>query len=387
MGGTAIVIGAGIGGLCAAIGLREAGWEVRVLERAERMGSVGAGIGLWPNALHALDELGVGERIRPLVPPPGTGTMRDRRGRVLVHWDNRELHTALGKPLAGVHRADLLEALLGALPEGTVHTGIEVTGVTANGTVRSAGGEAEADLVIGADGVRSVVRNALWPAHPGPVHGGSTAFRAVLDDVPDGVVSTVVGAGTEFGTLPLAGDRLYWYASMRAAPGVTREDPKAFLLKHFDGWPPGTRDLIDRTPSDRVLHNDLAHLRTPLASYATGKVVLLGDAAHAMLPFLGQGGCLAIEDATVLASLLSRHPVPEALARYDAERRPRTQKLVRLARRAGQASLVANPVAVAARNQLVRLLPSRGHVRRLSVPARWRPPAIVSPSPDRPRRR
>ncbi|GAA1985630.1 FAD-dependent monooxygenase [Amycolatopsis minnesotensis] len=387
MGTKAIVIGAGIGGLCTAIGLREAGWEVRVLERAERLGSVGAGIGLWPNALHALDELGAGERITPLLPPPGSGTLRDRRGRVLVHWDNRELLGALGKPLAGVHRADLLGAVLSALPEGTVHTGIEVTGVTGDGTVRWTGGEAEADLVIGADGVHSAVRKALWPAHPGPVHGGSTAFRAVLDAVPGGGVSTVVGPGTEFGTLPLAGDRLYWYASLRAAADITYEDPKAFLLKRFDGWPPDVLDLIGRTPPERILHNDLVHLRTPLASYATGKVALIGDAAHAMLPFLAQGGCQAIEDATVLASLLSRRPVPEALARYDAERRPRTQELVRLSTRAGQAVLLANPLAVAARNQLIRLMPSRGHTRRLSVPARWRPPAIVTPSPDRPRRR
>uniref|UniRef100_UPI00037861E1 FAD-dependent oxidoreductase n=1 Tax=Saccharomonospora halophila TaxID=129922 RepID=UPI00037861E1 len=162
----AIVVGGGIGGLSAAVGLRQAGWRVTVAERAPELTEVGAGITLWPNALRALDELGVGEALRPLLAPQASGGLRDPHGRAITRIDGAEFGRRLGRPLVGLHRARLVEILRAALPDDALRTGTEVVAVTTDGEVSYRDGDtARADLVVGADGLGSRVRAALWPGH------------------------------------------------------------------------------------------------------------------------------------------------------------------------------------------------------------------------------
>ncbi|GLY44186.1 FAD-dependent oxidoreductase [Amycolatopsis sp. NBRC 101858] len=379
----AVVVGGGIGGLGAAIGLHRAGWTVTVLERAEEFGDVGAGISLWPNALRCLDELGVdlGEHLAA----QDKGGLRDRRGRWVARWDADGFRRRHGRPLAGIHRADLIAGLLDALPADLLRTGTEVTEVTENGVVRFAGGEIRADLVVAADGIHSPIRRALFPHHPGPVYSGSSAFRGIARPAAIPGLSTTFAPGTEVGVLPLTGGDVYWFASSVTEPGARPADLKAYLKEHFGDWHDPIPALIDATPPEALLYHDLHHLAAPLETYVRGRVAFLGDAAHAMPPFLGQGGCQALEDAVVLAHSVSTvDDVDAALAAYDAQRRPRSQRVARASVRAGKAGpQLTSPVLTALRMSLLRLVPTKLTARAGASINGWRPPRLPRPVPPR----
>jgi 2-polyprenyl-6-methoxyphenol hydroxylase-like FAD-dependent oxidoreductase len=374
----AIVVGGGIGGLGAAAGLHRVGWTVTVLEQAKEFGDVGAGISLWPNALRCLDELGVdlGDRLAT----QAEGGFRDRRGRRVTRYDTAAFERVHGRPLGAIHRRDLIAALRDAVPAGSLRTGAEVTEVTEDGRVRFTGGELQADLVVAADGIRSPIRHALFPDHPEPVYSGSTAFRGVTK-LPGTRLSTSFDRGTEVGVLPLTGDDVYWWVAYVTEPGGGPID----LETAFGDWHDPIPALLGATPPETVLHHDLYHLGTPLETYAKGRIALLGDAAHAMPPFLGQGGCQALEDAVVLAHAVSTEDTVEAALRsYDERRRPRSQRVARESVRMGKLGpQLTNPVAVELRTALLRALPAQATARVGKNITGWRPPRLPRPVPPR----
>ncbi|WP_410635429.1 FAD-dependent monooxygenase [Amycolatopsis sp. cmx-4-83] len=371
----AVVVGGGIGGLAAAAGLHRVGWRVTVLERAPEFGDVGAGISLWSNALRCLDELGVdlGERLAP----QRDGGFRDRRGRRLTRWDSAAFERLHGRPLGAIHRRDLIKALKDAVPAGSLRTGTEVTEVREDGLVRFDGGEIKADLVVAADGIRSRVRHALFPHHPEPVYVGSAAFRGIAK-LPHTRLSTSFDRGTEVGVLPLTGDDVYWWICYVTEPGRHPGKPD------FGDWHDPIPALIDATPPEALLHHDLHHLGTPLPTYVRGRIALLGDAAHAMPPFLGQGGCQALEDAVVLAHAMSTTDVLKGLKTYDEERRPRSQKVAKESVRMGKLGpQLTHPIATKLRTAAARLLPAKAAVRIGAGITGWRPPRLPRPAPPR----
>jgi 2-polyprenyl-6-methoxyphenol hydroxylase-like FAD-dependent oxidoreductase len=372
----AVVVGGGIGGLAAAAGLHAVGWEVTVLERAAEFGDVGAGISLWPNAQRCLDVLGVEAHLEE----QRDGGLRDKAGRRITGWDAAAFRRHHGLSLAAIHRRDLIDALVKAVPKDALRTGAEVTEVREDGFVRFTGGELRADLVVAADGIRSRLR----PSPQEPVYSGSTAFRGVAHR-PGTPLSTSWDRGTEIGVLPLAGGDVYWWISYVAEPGVRPPDVKAYLKQHFGDWHDPIPALIDATPPEAVLHHDLYHLGTPLETYVRGRIALLGDAAHAMPPFLGQGGCQALEDAVVLAHAVSTEDtVEKALDSYDRERRPRSQKVAHGSVRAGKIGpQLTNPAAVALRKALLRLIPAKATARIGAGISGWRPPRLPRPAPPR----
>ena len=361
----AVIAGGGIGGLACALALARRGWEIEVLERAAVFTEVGAGLSLWPNGLRALDALGVGEQVRVRALLAGQAGIREASGRWLSRTDAAVLERRFG-PVAMIHRADLLAVLHAAVPEGSLHHGVRVRQVSSDGTVAHSAGESRADLIVGADGMRSVVRASIWPDTSPPRYAGYTAWRMVTPPVQVDGSSESWGAGERFGYAPLPDGRIYCFAVANAPEGTPSEGITG-LRNRFSGWHSPIPALLDAAGQNAVLHDDLYEL-PPLKAYATDRVVLVGDAAHAMTPNLGQGACQALEDAVVLAACLHGHG---GLAGYDRLRRRRTQMIARRAHRIGVAAQWQSPVAVSLRNTALRLLPSASFIRSVAPVLDW----------------
>ncbi|MFB7358614.1 FAD-dependent monooxygenase [Streptomyces gardneri] len=384
-GGNAVVVGGGIGGLAVAIGLRRIGWEVTVVERAPALDDAGAGISLHANGIRALDALGVGDAVREAARPQYTGGTRVPGGGWLSRMDGAALERTLGTPIVGIPRSVLHRLLRVALPSECLVTGAEVTAVdrTDPHRVRVAVGDTvrDADLVVAADGVRSMIRARMFPGHPGPAYSGSTVLRAITDG-PVGLATDFEltwGQGAEFGHIAFADGRAEWHAVFGSPSGVRYPDPLATLRDRFADWHDPIPALLDATRPGAVLHHDIHELVAPLPSFVAGRVALLGDAAHAMTPNLGQGACQALEDAaTLAASLVTAPDVGTALAAYDAERRPRSQAVARAARQAGRmGQQLTHPLAVSVRNTVLRLAPSRVTLGAILRHADWTPPSLA----------
>ena len=359
----ATIVGAGIGGLTAALALRQAGIEVEVYERASELREVGAGISLWANAIRALEKLGLGEELRAhSVAYSRTAILRP---------DGRVIQESVPTPaLLVLHRADLLR-ILGRPLGNVVRLGEPCVGIEMHVDSVSArfesGLDVSSDVLIGADGIHSVIGAQLHPSEP-VRYSGYTAWRAVAQfEAASWGVTETWGCGRRFGIVPMSGSLVYWFATKNAPQGEA--DPagavKQNLLELFQGWHEPIQAIIQATEQSAILRNDILD-RDPLKSWGSGCVTLLGDAAHPMTPNFGQGGCQAIEDALVLARILTRPKnVAEALRNYEWERIARTSPIVLGSRRAGALAQLQNPLACRIRDFLVGKIPSAVVLRQL----------------------
>jgi 2-polyprenyl-6-methoxyphenol hydroxylase-like FAD-dependent oxidoreductase len=270
-----------------------------------------------------------------------------------------------------------LQAVLrDALGPDALHLGAACTGFTQDDSGVTAqfadGRTARGDLLIGADGLHSVVRAQLHGGQP-PTYVGYTAWRAVIPfDHARLTPGESSGYGPRFGQVPISGGRVYWFATQNTPAGQRSPDgEQAALRRIFANWHAPIPDLIRATPEALILRNDI-YDRPPLRAWGQGRVTLLGDAAHPMTPNLGQGGCQALEDAVVLAACLCAAPaVPAALRAYEARRIPRTSAIVRQSRQAGQIGQWANPLAVRVREWLFRVAGPRFQPRMLDPILRY----------------
>lgn len=397
-GRTAVVVGGGIGGLATAVGLHRIGWRVRVLERAPDFTEVGAGLSLWPNGLRALDWLGLAGRVRAVGAVEATGGVRDRAGRWLIRTANAEIERRHGWPLLVVHRAELVGTLVAALPAESLRPGHEVRRVRTAGrtaVVEHRDGLLRADLVVGADGLRSVVRRQGWPDAAAPGPAGYVTWRMITEPLADPPGDGVVfwGRGERIGFTALPGDRCYVFAAAhgprRGEPGVSRDpvaagEPgagagvpgggeHAAVRRRFGAWPDPIPALLAAVPPDRVLRHDGYHL-PPLPTYVRGRVALVGDAAHVMDPILGQGACQALEDAVELTGRLATSgDVDAALAGYDRRRRPRTQAIVRRSARVGTLAGWSWPPGARVRDLALGAVPAVMLLRAMGPTLGWTP--------------
>jgi 2-polyprenyl-6-methoxyphenol hydroxylase-like FAD-dependent oxidoreductase len=379
------IIGGGICGLSTAIALEDRGFEPTVYESTETYRPVGAGILLQTNALSILDELGIAETVGDHGAEIDAVPFRSPDGSRLLQFDLAFERERFGHGFVAIHRATFQELLLAEL-DSSVQTGMECVSVSdpESPTVRFADGSTcSPDCVVGADGIGSTVRRGIQPtAEVRPFD--CVAYRGVAPptDVDQPARADpgfeVWGQGSFVGCSPLGDGRVYWYvtAAEPLAPDGTATDSKEALSQRFGTYPAPIPQLIASTPAEDVIVTPLADL-APLEGWSQGAVTLAGDAAHAMLPFAGQGAAQGIEDAGVLAATLDAHDRPEtALAAYEQCRKSRAERSVDDSRRLGWLATRESTVGCRLRNLAARLVPERLS-RRVRVdratPSRYTP--------------
>ncbi|MBY8975237.1 FAD-dependent monooxygenase [Rhodobacteraceae bacterium NNCM2] len=365
--GTALVIGAGIGGTGCALGLARAGWKVRLVERAPEVSEVGAGIQVSPNGVKALEALGLADKVKAAAVMPQAAVMRDGLSgfEILRLPLGAAAEERWGAPYLHLHRADLLDILLrGAVEAGVeLRTGHEATGFTlppSNGATFADGTTEEADLVVVASGVRGGL------VEENPEFGGQVAWRALVEaeKLPPGLIpreATVwAGPRRHLVTYQLRGGSLINIIAVQerrawVAEGWAQRGKEFDLRVAFKGWHEDITQLLEAV--DECYLWGLFERQVPEA-LNNGSRVTIGDAAHPMLPFMAQGATMALEDVVVLCRCLESRPVPEALAAFSSIRRPRVVKVqetsrenAKLFHRAGgvERMLVQGPIAIASR--------------------------------------
>jgi salicylate hydroxylase len=367
------IIGGGIGGLTAANALSRKGIEVAVYEAAAELKEIGAGVALHPNAMRVLRAIGVEDAVRAVAGQSQWQYSRAWTGRVISKSHQSRQAASLGIAGATVHRADMLDALAQALPAGMVRLGKRCTGVRAGGDGIPAaafadGTEAEADVIIGADGIHSAVRTALF-GPDAPRFTGKICYRSVIPAEKVAGKPFDTGFGQWLGphgtivVYPMRGTELinvvchYDDDGYRHESWVTECDG-AEVLDRYSGWNPA---LLRLFAAGDTWYKWALYDRDPIPAWTRGRVTLLGDAAHPMLPYLGQGACQALEDGAVLAMALAAEGSDPArgLARYEATRRPRASRVVLTARERGLSNhlpsrwaALRRDVAIAVRKRL-----------------------------------
>lgn len=368
----AIISGAGIGGLTAAIALSQRGWDVVVYEQYAKNTVAGAGISLWPNAIAALDTIGLGQIIRRHGVPSQDGGIHLPDGRALVMANSADFVAQYGNPTVLIHRAELHTMLCQAL-DVPVQYGQTVVGYEQDGTsvviTSDSGHTAEGDVFIVADGINSHIRQQWFP-HIRPRYVGYTAWRGVCTYDHHLVAShwgETLGVGIRFGITPLIDNHIYWFATRtqpvgNLTPTAQRQD---YLLSLFEHWNGPIGEIIRATDADRILQHDIFEL-PPLPHWIEGRVALLGDAAHAMSPNLGQGGCQAIEDAITLSVALTHlDTVPAALQAYQHTRKHYVEQIARSSYQVGQLLTLNKPWLCKIRNVVLANTPLSVSQKRL----------------------
>ena len=358
------MIGGGIGGLAAASALQRAGMRVIVFEQNHELREVGAGLTLWANAVQVLQELGLASEIAAVSVPLTHFECWSWRGKRLGSIPLDSIEKAMSAPNIGIHRADLLRLLAGTLAPGTVLLDAHCVGFTQEeGGVTShtaSGQHHHADVLVGADGLHSVIRAQLLGQRP-PRYSGYTCWRGVAPfedaQVSPGISSETWGRGRRFGMLPIGNGRVAWYAT-RNCPAGEQERPgerKSLLHRLFHSWRAPIEQLIEETSEAAILRNDIFD-RRPVRHWGSGRVTLLGDAAHPPTPNLGQGACQALEDALILARCLgnARESVV-ALRAYEASRMKRGAGIIEQSYRFGRIGQWENPLLCSLRDALTPL--------------------------------
>lgn len=354
---TAIVIGAGIAGLATAVSLSDRGWNVTVLERDAALDPAGAGLALAPNGTRALASLGLPDLIERASSRPMTAAIRKPSGKPMVEHTNDEFRARYGAPLVSVLRIELLEAEYGRLDPGVVRFNSRVTGM-ADGAVEVEGAEPlRADLIVGADGIYSQTRRFVSESD-GPRPSGLVAFRGITSfdrDVPFG---EWWAPGIVTGLIPLHDGTIYWYAGVRG-------DRNTKLDHQLDRFAPIVGKVVRSTPADEISTHELFDL-SPQTTWTRGRVALIGDAAHAMLPWLGQGACSALIDAVALGEALDAEQTVElGLARYERVRREPATRLIRSSRTAGKVAMLRFAPARLIRDFLLTSMPKSRQFKQL----------------------
>lgn len=354
-----LIVGAGPGGLCAAVALQQAGVPVRVLERSPTLRTAGAGLTVQVNAMRMLALLGLAEK--------ATAAGARLRQLTVEQPDGTALTTMAfptEQPSIGIHRGDMSRILADALDPGTLRFDAAVSDVHATDdhvdVILESGEIVRGAGVVAADGIHSAVRKAVF----GPTelrYAGYTCWRGIAEvghPAGRGAAFERWGAGRRFGVVPISEHRTYWFATSNApAGGTDGDDVMAEVTERFKDFAQPVSAVIRATPRSALLRNDIIDL-PPRSTWTSGRVTLLGDAAHAMTPNMGQGACQAIEDGVVLAAhVVGSTDLATSFLAYEADRRPRATEFVNKSWTLGKTAQWEGRLARALRDTVTRWTP------------------------------
>jgi len=351
------IVGGGIGGLAAALALERRGAEVIVAEQSPELSEIGAGLNLTPNAVKALRALGVEDAVNAIASGSEFLNIRSwKSGRYISRMRRGDFKQKFGAPNLSVHRADLLEVLAGALRATEIRLGLRAVAVEPgeqSAVARFADGTTiESDIVVGADGIHSVVRTALFGADA-PRFTGCICWRGMAEtaaaprdiDVRDGALW--MGPHGHVVHYPVRRGELlnivaHFDSNAWTEESWTHECDVAEVMATYAGW---NAELTRLYPCSTRWYKWALYDRDPLMRWSRGRATLLGDSAHAMLPYLGQGAAMALEDACVLAAMVARHgdDLSAALAAYEQIRAPRARAAVMGSRERARENHLASP--------------------------------------------
>ncbi len=371
-----IVLGGGICGLTTAIAVIRSGYEVRVFEAAPEFREAGAGVVLGANAMRALHALGIHDAVKAAGSEISRTIVCEANGAPLSEMDTLKFTQPSGFSNIAIHRADLQRILLEHLPDGTVQLssvferfeqhGEQVTACFAGNVT------ATADGLLAADGIRSRARLQVFPGSL-PRFAGYTCWRGIAEasalNLPAGRSFEFWGGADRFGYVPLAAGQVYWYACTNSPVPANQAFSSwriADLQRQFSAFSSPVPELLARTPEDRLLWNDILDIK-PVKTFAHGRVLLLGDAAHATTPNLGQGAGQAVEDAAMLSRCLQETAsLPRSFLEFDRRRRPRTTKIVNMSWQLGKMAHLTSPWLANLRNAALRRMPRRISERQMA---------------------
>lgn len=360
------ILGGGIGGLTTAIALQKKGYDVKVYEAAPELKALGAGLAIAANAMKAFQHIGIAEKILQEGKMLEYYDIMDEHGKVITRNSPQQFGEKIQSSNFMIHRADLHKTLIAELLPGTLITNKRCKDISQHNQKVNIdfedGTNAEVDYVIAADGIHSVVRNKLLPDAK-TRYAGHTCWRAVIDntiaDLDVKKATETWGTKGRFGITPLKGNRIYWYACVDFPQNDARA--KAFstddLYANFKDYHQPIPQIIQATKNEQLIQGDILDI-PPIKKFAFGRILLLGDAAHATTPNLGQGACQAIEDAAYLADLMAKNKDPEAAFQtFEKMRISRTTFVVNTSWRIGKVAHISNPILAKIRNMVFGLLP------------------------------
>lgn len=359
------IIGGGIAGLTTAIALNKKGFKTQIFESAAEIKAVGAGLGLGANAIMAFDRLDIKDEVIQQGRILPSFSIYDQKKKLITRTDSKKTSAKYGVDNFVIHRAELHKLLLSKIDKQTIHTNKKVKTIHQKESLVVVefqdGTTHETEFIIAADGINSAVRSSLLPDVE-PRYSEYTCWRAVLDNTKLNLEesSETWGIRGRFGAVPLANNKIYWFATINSSRN--NPDFKNFcakdILNHFQEYHEPIPSILKETKDENLLWNDIIDLK-PIHQFAFNNILLIGDAAHATTPNLGQGACQAIEDAVVLASELSQTTdVRQAFRNFEKRRIDRTHYIVNTSWKIGKATQIENKLLAGLRNFVFRITPS-----------------------------
>jgi 2-polyprenyl-6-methoxyphenol hydroxylase-like FAD-dependent oxidoreductase len=360
------IIGGGIGGLTTAIALQQKGFEVKVFEAAPEIREVGAGLWVAPNAINVFERLGIANAVKSAGNQLNTSYLGDHFGNVLTKIDFNKIIEKYDNGTTAIHRAKLQNILFNLIKPGSVETGKKLKNiVSSEGGIHlqfEDGTTADSTILIGADGIHSVVRKHLFGEIP-LRYSGQTCWRGIAKmQLPNPKVAAELWGkkgGLRSSYSQINADDVYWYITEKTEKGhkINQNEIKSYLLNLVAEFNSDIQNVVQNTEKEAIIQSDLFDIK-PIPNWYKGNIVLLGDAAHATTPNLGQGACQAIEDGYFLAESLSQYPsVEEAFKLYQNKRKPKADFVTKTSLQIAQVNNIGGTIGYRLRNFLLKITP------------------------------